>query len=760
MQTGGSKMHRFLFVSLSFSLTVLLLSSACTRVSTPDQPEPTPVEPELGAHYSPDGGSIRFAVFSENATAIELDLFAQPTGALERMRVDLEPDTETHVWSTRVSVADLTDAGIDGAVYYGYRAWGPNWTREDGFLADVDESGNRFNPNKLLWDPYAVELSHDPRTATHTGSSDYTTGPSKRDVDTGSFAPKGIVVPPDTTDTGVAPDRPLADEIIYEVHLRGLTMLDPDIPADAQGTYRGAGLEATRLAALGITAVEFQPLHETQNDQNDIQEGAGGDNYWGYSSLSFFAPDRRFAADASPGGPTREIKEMVRAFHDVGIKVYVDVVYNHTGEGDLWGDTDTTLLYSWRGLDNASYYELADDPRRFANHNGVAANLNARHPASRQMVIDSLRYWSEELGVDGFRFDLAAILGNSCLRGCFEFSATEQKNILNRAATELDVDLIAEPWGVANGTYEGGQFPAGWAEWNDAFRDLMRADQNRLGEVDVTPAELSHRLSGSWDRFGDDGRSPEASINFVASHDGFNLRDLYACTDAQNDQPWPYGPSSGGSNFNQSWDQDGDPVRQRQAARTGMALTVLSTGVPMITGGDEMYRTQYCNNNPYNLDSPAIWLDWSLADQFADFQTFSSRLFHFRSDHPALRRTDWYTLSDQNGNGLADLTWYDDTGAPASGAYFDDPTRHFLGWRLDGTEVGDDADSIYIAYNGWSGTIPITLPPNLPGRTWRRAGDTQSGLEGESNFHAAGSEPAVGPGYTLGARSIAVFIER
>jgi isoamylase len=319
----------------------------------------------LGASYDSTQSNIGFRGYSSRATRVEVWIYAQPSGAQEKAHFVMTKDTTNNIWSKAVALSTLqTRYGIAGPVYYGYRAWGPNWPYKRswrkgstaGFIADVDANGNRFNPNKLLIDPYALEISQDPRTPTQTDGAIYGSGLSFRAVDTGAKAPKGIVLKPDTVSIGTNPTRPFKDEIIYEVHLRGLTMNDTSIAAPERGTYKAAGQKAAYLKSLGVTAVEFLPVQETENDTNDVEASTAGDNYWGYMTLNHFAPDRRYAFDKSAGGPTKEWKEMVKAFHDQGMKVYIDVVYNHTGEGGTWDSTgDAADLLSWRGLDNPTY---------------------------------------------------------------------------------------------------------------------------------------------------------------------------------------------------------------------------------------------------------------------------------------------------------------------------------------------------------------------------------------------------------------------
>ncbi len=746
----------------------------------PDVPlDVPPVAPTvgLGATVNPADGTISFRVYSARATRVELSLFARPTGTDAALRVPLAPVAGTGEWAAVVTREALSAAGVADPVYYGYRAWGPNWTYDPawtpgspiGFVADVDDAGNRFNPNKLLFDPYARELSHDPATPSWRDGAVYRTGSATARVrDSGPYAPKGIVLA-DTDAAGAGPTRPFRDEVIYEVHLRGLTMRDPEAPAGCAGTYAAAGARAAYLAELGVTAVEFLPVQETQNDTNDLEMSTRGANYWGYSTLGFFAPDRRYACDRSPGGPTREFRAMVRAFHGRGIKVYLDVVFNHTAEGGAGGTAgEVTSLYSLRGLDSATYYQLARGAGYYQDNNGVGANVATNLPATRRLVMDALRYWAGPMGVDGFRFDLASVLGNACARGCFRYD--RDAPMLTAPVTALParpanggpgVDLIAEPWGIGDGTYQLGNFPRGWSEWNGAYRDLVRQSQNKLGVVRVTPGWLADRIVGSYGLFHPRDRRPWSSVNFVVAHDGFTLFDLYHCNGPNNSQPWPYGPSDGGSTDNISWDQGGDPSRQRQAARTGLALLMLSAGVPMITGGDEMLRSVRCNNNPYNLDSERNWLDWSQLTTQPAYATFARRMMRFRAAHPALRPADFWTDADRNGDGLPGVSWYRADGRRAEGSYMDDAEARYLAWRLDGAELGDDARSLYVAYNRDSMPVTVTLPPTRAGAGWHQAVDTAATFEAASNAWAPGAEARVNDGrYVLGARAVAVLIER
>jgi len=596
---------------MTYQTIIAALLVAFTSLVMPIAPVNAAIDSQqLGARYDATNSNVIFRVYSSRASRIELDLFVVDYGAPEVATYPLTKDA-SDVWSVTVPASALQAAGVNGRVFYGYRAWGPNWPYSSswvkgsaaGFITDVDASGNRFNPNKLLFDPYALELSHDPINPNNSDGTVFASGASYRTLDSGPKATKGIVLATDTSSVGAKPTRPQKDDIIYEVHVRGLTEADTSIPAAYRGTYRGAALKVGYLANLGVTAVEFLPVQETQNDANDVvPDSTAGVNYWGYSTLNYFAPDRRYASDRSAGGPTREFKAMVKAFHDAGIKVFIDVVYNHTGEAGAWNPTDTTVynLYSVRGLDNPTYYSLTADMQYSWDNTGVGGNFNTYNPIAQNLIVDSLAYWRDTMGVDGFRFDLAAVLGNTCQDGCFNFDKLDPNNALNRIVRELaprsavggsGVDLIAEPWAIGGNSFQVGGFPTGWSEWNGLYRDTLREAQNELGVAAVSVATLATRFSGSADLYQNNGRSPWNSVNFMVAHDGFTLKDLYSCDNPNNGQPWPFGPSDGGSTSNDSWDQGGAAADQRRAARTGLAFVMLSAGTPMMTGGDEYLRS-------------------------------------------------------------------------------------------------------------------------------------------------------------------------
>src|SRR5208337_2896309 len=431
-------------------------SGAANRASVTAQPKTTGSTPSainaygLGASYDPTQSNVIFRVYSSSATQIEVDLYASPMGSVEVLRSTLKADGSTHIFSGSIPVATLQAAGITGPVYYGYRAWGPNWPFSSiwtkgsgvGFISDVDAHGNRFNPNKLLIDPYAHEISHDPVNATWTDGTVYASGASYRSVDSGNVAPKSVLWVPASQSIGTKPTGAQKDDVIYEVNVRGLTKTDSSVPAAVRGTYAGAALKAPYLASLGVTAAEFLPVQETQNDSNDnTPNSTSGQNYWGYMTLNYFAPDRRYASNKAPGGPTSEFQAMVKTFHDQGLKVYIDVVYNHTAEGGPWSGNDPTTysIFSWRGLDNPTYYELTSDMQFTYDNTGTGGNYNTYNPVAQNLIVDSLAYWRDTMGVDGFRFDLAPVLGNTCTVGCFNFSNSDNKTAISRILRELPV---------------------------------------------------------------------------------------------------------------------------------------------------------------------------------------------------------------------------------------------------------------------------------------------------------------------------------
>ncbi len=714
----------------------------------------------LGASYDAAQANVTFQVFSSRATRIEVDLYTAAMGSAEVLNIPLVANT-TNIFSVSVPVATLQAAGITGPVYYGYRAWGPNWPftttwtkgAGDGFISDVDAQGNRFNPNKLLIDPYAREISQDPINATSTDGTIYASGSQYRNIDSGNMAPKSILWIPVSQSFGTKPTRAQKEDIIYEVNVRGLTKNDPSVPTAVQGTYAGAALKAPYLANLGVTAVEFQPVQETQNDSNDnMPNSTSGQNYWGYSTLNYFAPDRRYASNKAAGGPTNEFQAMVKAFHDQGLKVYIDVVYNHTAEGGPWSGNDPTTysIFSWRGLDNPTYYELTSDMQYTYDNTGTGGNYNTYNPVAQNLIVDSLAYWRDTMGVDGFRFDLAPVLGNTCTVGCFNFSNSDPKTAISRILQELPprpanggsgIDLYAEPWALGGNSYQLGGFPAGWSEWNGNYRDTVRQAQNDLGVATITTGQLLTRFAGSSDLFG--SRSPWNSTNLIDVHDGLTLSDVYGCNGSNNDQPWPYGPSDGGTSSNYSWDQGGAAADERAAARVGFALLMLSAGTPLMGGGDEYLRGLQCNNNAYDVDSSANWLNYAWSGDQTNFNAFVKAMIAFRRSHAALRPLNFYSSTQ--------LTWWTPAATTPDASYFNGSANHSIAWQFNGAALSDTCSSIYVAYNGWQASVNFTLPSAGEGLNWYRVTDTCGWAEGANQVHSPGSEDLLGAqGYVYG----------
>jgi glycogen operon protein len=770
-------------------------------------------EGRLGAHVDETAGTLGLGVFSAHATRIEVWLYTQPRDAAEVARVVLQrgpAGPSVDVWTAQMPLAPLMAGhAFNGAVYYGLRVWGPNWTfdpawqpgSEAGCVEDVDAAGNRFNPNKLLMDPYAVEVSHDPEPRLSTidpnePSASYDTGPEHRHIDTGPVAPKSVLpLRALEADTGQRPRRPLRDDVIYEVNLRGLTKLDASVPEALRGTYRGAGLKAGYLRELGVTAIELLPVFHFASEQNDDGDPRG-DNYWGYMTLGYFAPNRRYAADRTPGGPTVEFKEMVRAFHEAGIKVFLDVAFNHTGEGllarttegdDSRGDDVRQLpsrarLLSFRGLDNTTYYILRSRPdldggrhnQRYQDNSACGPLLAVAAAPVRTFILDVLAYWVDQMGVDGFRFDLAPALGNRLTEG-YEFDWwSDDDSLLQQIGRRLPlrsdampdgVDLIAEPWAIGDGTYQLGRFPPGWAQWNDVYRGTIRRAENKFHVDSVRPWQLADVISGSQHEVtrpdaaapgGGGAAGPAWSVNYVDSHDGFTLRDVFSY------------------NADDGWDHGGEPAAQRQAVRNAIAMLATSAGVPMFQGGDELFRTLGGQRNTVAIDDPLTWLHWDGVDAFraaeqsgADEPTlaalrqgddvriyvFTRAMLRFRATHAALRPAGFFTGMPQPGSELRDIAWHAADGSELSVGW-DDPELGFLGAR-----VADPPGSVYVAYLWRDQQVQIRLPAGRPGARWRRVADTAAWMEPLGNVDVPpGAE--IASLYLLHPRSIAVFVER
>ena len=797
---------------------------------------------QLGGFLNSDAQNVTFRVYSQAATRVEVALYRQASGATPVAHYTLAKQTGTALWSVQVSASTLRGLGFDidpanssklfTNVYYGYRAWGSNWTYASGwnpdtnpgagFVADVDSSGARFNPNKLLLDPYALEMSHDYTSAasqdpTVFASGTAASGTADRLKNSERAAPKAIVAMPfgagwSALNFGSKPTRVAKDDIIYEVALRGLSKND-SAAGSCAGTYQGAISEIPYLQSLGITALELQPVHETENDGNDMNIAAlgrasnttAGDNYWGYMTTDYFAPDRRYACDKTIGGPTREFVAMVKAYHDAGIKVVLDVVYNHSGEGGLWsgGDPSKANLWSLRGLDNATYYLLtrhagaSDDMKYYYDITGTGNTLNTRNGTVQNLIVDSLTYFRSTLGVDGYRFDLGIALSNTYDNTTapsdtqrFYFSGTDANTAFAKVTAALPgVFLSAEPWGLApnNQGYQQGNMPNGVSEWNGQYRDTLRKTQNKYGVASAdnaaTRSAIATRVSGSHDLFGgSNGRNaPWYSINFYNVHDGFTLNDLFSCQTQNVSAPyqtWPYGPSDGGTADENQWDNGGNALQQRQQARTAFALLMLSAGVPIFNGGDEFLRAVNCNNNYYNVDSTGTWLNRAVLTSGSpqyNFKQFAQALIAFRKNEPALRPNAFYaTANTGNGDNMAPLDWFGADGTyrtTYSGSDFWQATpaspdgmgqNRTLVWRYDGSQLGG-GDLILVLYNAEPATRTFTLPWTGPSKSaWYRVTDTASWAEGPNQFDptAATRIGAQGTTYNVNARSLVLLIAK
>ena len=659
----------------------------------------------LGATW--DGLGVNFALFSANATKVELCLFDQD-GRRELERIEL-PEYTDEVWH-----GYLPDAR-PGTVY-GYRVHGPY----------EPKAGHRFNPNKLLLDPYAKHLVGPLRWSdAHFG---YRVGSPRGDLsfdrrDSAPGMPKCVVIDPAFTwGHDRHPATPWERSIFYETHVRGYTMRHPAVPPQYRGTFAGLAQQdvVEYIRSLGVTAVELLPVHTFVDDRYLLQKGLR--NYWGYNTISFFAPDPRYLAT----GAIHEFKEMVARLHDAGIEVILDVVYNHTAEGNEMGPT-----LSFKGIDNASYYRLAPDPRYYINDTGTGNTLNLVHSRVLQMVTDSLRYWVTEMHVDGFRFDLATILARETYgfdhSGGF-LDACRQDPVLSR------VKLIAEPWDCGPGGYQVGGFPPGWAEWNDKFRDTVRAywkgDEGKL-------PELATRMAASADVFNRRGRKPWASVNFVTAHDGFTLHDLVSYNDKHNDANGE--DNRDGHSHNISWnhgaegptdDPEINALRFRQM-RNLLATLLLSQGTPMILAGDEFARSQNGNNNAYCQDNEISWIDWeNISDEGWALTDFVRHLIGLRQSHPLLRRGRFFTGAYNPDLEVKDLTWITPAGEEKTTEQWQDPMARCLGMLLDGRaqatgikKVASDATLLLIV-NAYHDVVPFKLPEVAGGSRWLTLVDT------------------------------------
>ncbi len=716
------------------------MNSSARRL-LPGQPYP------LGATW--DGAGVNFAIFSENASAVELCLF-DAVDQRSGYEVLTLGEVTGHVWHGYVP--DLGPGQL-----YGYRIHGPF----------EPAAGLRFNPAKLLVDPYARALAGTvdwdaPVFAYRMGAEDADLTLDERDDAWG--VPKGVVV---DNAFDWADDRPLQtpwhQSIIYEAHVKGMTALHPNLAPALRGTYAGLASRPVieHLQALGITAIELMPVHAFLDDKILLDKGLR--NYWGYNTLNYFAPEARYSSSGDGGAQVDEFKAMVKALHRAGIEVILDVVYNHTAEGNQLGPT-----LSFRGIDNSSYYRLVPDQERYyMDYTGTGNTLNARHPQVLKLIMDSLRYWVTEMHVDGFRFDLAPALA----RGLHEVDRLSSFfDTIHQDPVLTTVKLIAEPWDVGEGGYQVGNFPVRWAEWNGKYRDCVR--KYWKGD-DGQAAELAYRLTGSSDLYESNGRKPFASINFVTAHDGFTLHDLVSY-DEKNNEANGEG-NADGDNDNNSWNcgtegPTDDPeilaLRARQA-RNFLAMLVVSQGTPMLCGGDELGRTQGGNNNAYCQDNRISWYNWNLDEQERALLAFTRCITALRHRHPALHRRLFFQGRRLHGSDVKDITWLRADGAEVTEEEWQAGWLRTLGVRLAGDAIpevdaqGDPVvdDTLLLLLNAYWEDVPFVLPPGGAdgGGEWQLLMDTTD----PAPCHPAGSREsptyAIGAEYPLGNRSLAVL---
>jgi len=682
-----------------------------------------------------DGKGVNFALFSAHATRVEVCLFDH--AGHETARIPL-PEYRDETWHGYVP-------GIGPGQYYGYRVHGPY----------EPDAGHRFNPHKLVLDPYARahigELKWDP--AVFAYKLDH---PDKDlaydDRDSAPFMPKCVVVDPNFSWEREAKRAriPWDRTIVYETHVKGYTKLHPGVPENERGTYRGLSHPDVvgYIQSLGVTSVELLPVHTFINDSFLLERNLT--NYWGYNSIGFFAPDPRYAADTAT--TLQEFKEMVARFHDAGLEVIIDVVYNHTAEGNELGPT-----LSFKGIDNASYYRLMPDKKRYyVNDTGTGNTLNLSNPAVIQMVCDSLRYWVQEMHVDGFRFDLGTILARE--PGGFDTHNGFMKAMMQDPALAR-VKLIAEPWDCGPGGYQVGGFPPGCAEWNDKFRDTVR-DYWR-GEANVTA--LAPRLVGSPDVFNHRGRQPWASVNFITAHDGFTLHDTVSYDEKHNDANGE--GNRDGHSHNRSWNHgaegpsdDGEinGLRERQM-KNMLATLLLSQGTPMLLAGDEFARTQQGNNNAYCQDNEISWVDWNHDDRAHRLIEFTREVIEMRHQYPILRRVRWLTNRFDEELEVKDLEWINANGSPMKDEQWEDAGQRCFGLLLDGRarETGvrrrGELTTLLLVMNAWHEIVPFKLPDPPGGAGWTLRLDTvRPDLPDEQRYEA-------GSVYDVTGRSLLLF---
>ncbi len=700
----------------------------------------------LGATITSTG--TQFALFSRHALAVSLCLFAEPTDDEPLFEVALDParNRSGDIWHIHL-------AGVGEGALYLFRVDGPY----------QPEQGHRFNRNKLLIDPYAKALSGDHRWDL-SRSLGYDPGADEGDLsfcDESNIAsvPKCVVVCDDFDWEGDQPlNYPLRFSVIYETHVRGLTM-HPSAGVEHPGTYRGVTEMIPYFKKLGITSLELLPIHDfDRHELNRTHPETGEElvNYWGYNTLAFFAPKGLYSSAGSRGEQVREFKEMVKALHAAGIEVILDVVFNHTGEGNEYGPT-----ICFRGIDNRVYYMLEDNPRYYRNFSGCGNTLNCNHPIVRTLIRDCLHYWVVEMHIDGFRFDLGSILGRD-QKG----NLMENPPILEGIAEDpilRNTKIIAEAWD-AGGAYQVGWFPGGrWAEWNDRYRDDVR----RFGRGDKgLIADFATRFSGSSDLYLRDGRKPFHSINFVTSHDGFTLRDMVSYSQKHNEDNAESNRDGHNANYSHNYGAEGDTssvailrTRRRQM-KNYIGCLLLSLGTPMLLGGDEFGRTQRGNNNAYCQDNEVSWYDWTLRDEYADILRFTSKMIRFRLSHLSFLRPEFFTGKDYSYNAIPDISWSDAAGKPIDWT----SPRSLLAIRIDGSraEIRADRDDndFFIMFNATTRAQEFVVPAPLAARRWHLAVDTAA--ESPDDFHDVGVEPLLTRpnACTVQGRSIVVLLAR
>ena len=698
----------------------------------PGQPYP------LGASWN--GLGVNFAIYSEHATKVELCLFESVQATRESERLVL-PEQTNMVWH-----GYLPD--IRPGQLYGYRVYGPY----------EPAAGHRFNPHKVVLDPYAKAIGRPVRW--DDSMFGYTVGHPDADLsfdarDNAAFAPLAAVADEAFTWGDDQPPRtPWHKTVIYEMHVRGFSKLQHRLPERIRGTYEALSTETAinHLVKLGVTAVELMPVHHHSYDRHLVERGLA--NYWGYNTLAFFAPNIRYAAAATPDESVREFKRMVRALHAAGLEVILDVVYNHTAEGNQLGPT-----LSLRGVDNQAYYRLTPgDPRFYLDFTGCGNTLNMQSPHVLQLIMDSLRYWVLEMHVDGFRFDLASALARELYDvdrlGAF-FDIIHQDPVISQ------VKLIAEPWDLGAGGYQVGNFPVLWTEWNGKYRDAVRRFWRGDGN---TVSELASRLAGSNDLYEPSGRRPYASINFITAHDGFTLHDLVSYNEKHNEANGD--GNTDGESHNLSWNcgvegETDDPaivaLRERQK-RNLMATLLLSQGVPMISGGDELGRTQQGNNNAYCQDNEISWTRWDLTPLQRDFLEFTRRLIEVRREQPVLRRRRFFRGRAVRGAGVKDIAWFEPSGAEMTDESWTAGFVRSLGVRLEGHAIDEVdekggpivGDTLLVLLNGHHEPMTFSVPEEGAGDRWVLLIDTN---------HSAVPDEGLpgGARYELDGRSLALF---